>query len=187
LTSPDPPACDVDGTDIKSYDLFAKTSGLDRVDVGLGETDRLHKQDVQRLAGGAGIGVADLVALEILQASDRRIRFHGPDELADGEHVVADDVQVVALLDGRYRAGEIDLAIVKIAAEQVADGGAAAAGGEDAGDVRALFLEETLLHRYRIRHTVGGDTVIAHHNLLGPRRASECKTGEGSRQYQPSW
>ena len=49
---------------------------------------------------------------------------------------------------------------------------AAAVGGEDAGDVRALIFEEALFHRNRVGHAVGGDAVVAHDNLRrpGPRR-----------------
>ena len=54
---------------------------------------------------------------EVGQAFDRRIRFHRPNEFADREHILADDVQIIAKLNRGHRAGEIDFAIVEIAAE----------------------------------------------------------------------
>ncbi len=62
-----------------------------------------EQQHGERLARRARVGVADLVALEILERLDRRIRLHRPDELGDGQHVVADDLEIGALLDGGRR------------------------------------------------------------------------------------
>ena len=48
----------------------------------------------------------------------------------------------------------------------------------------AAGMASTLIHRNRVGHAVGGDAIIAHHNLLCPRRADECQAGKGGRHYQ---
>ena len=88
-------------------------------------------------------------------------------------------LQVGALLDRDHGRGRVDLPIGEIAAEHGAHRGAAAVGGEDAGDVGALLLEEALRHRDRIRHAVGGDAVIADDDLLG---LHWCRQRQGKRQ-----
>ena len=71
----------------------------------------LQQKNVERLAGRARIGVADLLALEVRGRLDRRIRLHRPDEFGDGLHIVADDLEVGALLDRDHGRGRVDLAI----------------------------------------------------------------------------
>ena len=143
----------------------------------------LQHQDRERLAGRARIGVADLLALQVGGGLDRRIRLHRPDEFRDRLHVVADDLEVRALLDRDHGRGRVDLAIGEIAAEQGAHRGAAAVRRQDAGDVGALLLEEALRERDRVGHAVGGDAVIADDDLLRLRgerqRARERERDRG--------
>ena len=70
---------------------------------------------------------------------DRRILLHHPGEFGDGQHVVADDLDVGALLDRDRDRARIGLAIGDAAGHHVAHRGAAALRGDDAGDVGAFL------------------------------------------------
>jgi hypothetical protein len=56
---------------VERDDAFAKAAGLDQLGVGGLEPGRLQDQQRERLAGRARVGVADFLALEVLERLDR--------------------------------------------------------------------------------------------------------------------
>src|SRR5262249_39503559 len=84
----------LDGAGIERDDALAEAAGLDQLGVRGLEAGGFQNQDRQRLAGRARVGVADLLALEVLGGLDRRVLRNRPHELGDGLHVVADDLEI---------------------------------------------------------------------------------------------
>ena len=72
---------------------LTETTGLDQLHVFQLVAGRLHQHVVERLARRPRIGIADLLALDVLERLDGRIGFHCPHELRDGKHVVADNLR----------------------------------------------------------------------------------------------
>ena len=131
---------DVDLPEFERGDHRTEPAGLHQFGVlGLEPRFRQH-ENVERLACRARIGVADLLAFEILDRLDRRILLHQPCELGDREHVVADDLDVGTALDRDRDRARIGFAVGD-PGHRVAHRRAAAAGGDDAGHVGALLLE----------------------------------------------
>ena len=178
----------VDAADFEHRQAGAEAAGAHQLHFVLLQPLAFHQEDGERLAGRARIGVAELAALQVLERVDRGFRHRHPDELGHGVHVAADDFQVRAALHRGHHRRHRRLAVRELAAEQVADGGAAAVGGEDAVDVDLELLEIALLHRHGERHAVGGDGVVRHHDLLGrPAVASQRRARRRWRQVRFSW
>ena len=117
----------------------------------------------------------DFLAGEIVNLGNAAILACGPRHFADGVGAIGEDAQMNALVRGD-RGRQRHLADRKIAGHQVAHGGAAAIAGDDAVDVEALFLPETLLGRDRVRQAHDQDLVLANGKLLGACDTGECET-----------
>jgi hypothetical protein len=106
----------------------------------------------------------------------------------------ADDLDVLPLLGRRNDRSGRDVAEAEIAGHGVADRAAAAGTGNDAADIEAVLLEQSLLARNAVRRA-GGIVVVLGHEQIGrfdrpsrskAERNDEDNTPEGHSRVLPA-
>ena len=118
-----------------------------RLDVVDADPGALERQREQALRDGPGARVADLLALQVLDRLELRVRARDPEDVLAAGHAAADDPDVRAGLERGDGGGRRDLADRQPAADDVADRGPAALGADDLLDAHAVLVEQPLVDR----------------------------------------
>jgi len=114
-------------------------------------------------------------ALEILRLVDHLSRARDP-KAARSVGAAADDFYRKAFLDRTERGRKGHFGEQRVARHHVAHAGAAALGGQDAGDVDAGLLEVALVEGHRIGRAVKQRCVMCDDQIFGASRSRRGET-----------